>query len=109
MAFRMRGQAALDFLMTYGWAMLIVAVVLSMRIVGILLVSSFIVIPASTALLFCRGFRQAIAFAAAIGVASVVAGLVLAYYLDLAAGGAVVMVLIAVFFAVLVYKQFRPK
>jgi zinc transport system permease protein len=86
-----------------------IAVVLSMRIVGILLVSSFIVIPASTALLFCRGFRQAIAFAAAIGVASVVAGLILAFYFNLAAGGAIVMVLITAFAAVLVYKKFRSE
>jgi zinc transport system permease protein len=86
-----------------------IAVVLSMRIVGILLVSSFIVIPASTALLFCKGFRQAIASAAAIGVVSVVAGLILAFYFDLAAGGAIVLTLIAVFLAVLVYKQFRTK
>jgi len=86
-----------------------IAVVLSMRIVGILLVSSFIVIPASTALLFCRGFRQAIALAAAIGVVSVIAGLAGAYYLDIAAGGAIVMVLVLMFLAALSCKSIFAK
>ena len=86
-----------------------IAVVLSMRIVGILLVSSFIVIPASTALLVCRGFKQAIAVAAAIGVISVIAGLVFAYYFDLAAGGAIVLTLIIIFTFVLIYKNLLRK
>jgi len=86
-----------------------IAVVLSMRIVGILLVSSFIVIPASTALLFCKGFKQAIAVSAAIGVFSVIVGLVGAYYLDIAAGGAIVMALVIMFLVVLGYKSIFSK
>ncbi len=82
-----------------------ITVVLSLRIVGILLVSSFIVIPASTALLFSRGFRQAIAVSALIAVASVILGLVLAYYFDLAAGGAIVLVLVAAFASGLLIKN----
>jgi len=82
-----------------------VTVVLSLRIVGILLVSSFIVIPASTALLVCKGFRQAIAVSAAISVFSVIAGLVLAYYFNIAAGGAIVLVLVALFSGVLLLKN----
>jgi len=84
-----------------------IAVVLSMRIVGILLVSSFIVIPASTALLLCRGFKQAVAVSAAIGISSAVAGLALAYYFNLAAGGAIVLVLVGVFAAALLFRNMR--
>ena len=82
-----------------------IAVVLSMRIVGIMLVSSFIVIPASTALPVCRSFKQSIAASAFIAIASVIAGLVLAYYFDLAAGGAIVLVLVAAFCSMLAYKK----
>jgi zinc transport system permease protein len=82
-----------------------VTIVLSMRIVGILLVSSFIVIPASTALLLCRSFRQTIVTAALIAAASVLAGLLLAYYFDLAAGGAIVLALVGVFSVALLYKK----
>jgi len=82
-----------------------IAVVLSMRIVGILLVSSLMVIPASIALPLSRNFRQAIFGSVAVSVASVALGLVIAYYFDLAAGGAVVLVLVAAFAAMLVYKR----
>lgn len=85
------------------------AVVMSMRIVGILLVSSFIVIPASVALILCRNFRQAILVSAAIGVTSVIAGLFASYYLDIAAGGAIVLALIFMFVIALAYKKFFPK
>ena len=86
-----------------------VAVVLSMQVVGILLVSSFIVIPASIALPLCRSFRQTILASVLISVASVIAGLFLAYYFDLAAGGAIVLVLVAAFAAMLIYKKITVK
>jgi len=84
-----------------------IAVVLSLRIVGILLVSSFIVIPGSISLLFHRSFKQTIETAALIAVFSVVAGLVMAYYLDLAAGGAIVLVLIAMFLVTILYREMK--
>lgn len=86
-----------------------VAVVLSMQVVGILLVSSFIVIPASIALPLCRSFRQSILASVLIAVLSVIAGLLLAYYFDLAAGGAIVLVLVAAFAAMLVCKKLVVK
>ncbi|MDD5337281.1 MAG: metal ABC transporter permease [Candidatus ainarchaeum sp.] len=85
------------------------AVVIAMRIVGILLVSSFIVIPASIALLLCKNFRQAMLVSVAIGISSSILGLFASYYLDLAAGGAIVLVLVALFFAALVYKKLRTE
>jgi len=39
----------------------------------------------------------------------VIVGLFLAYYFDLAAGGAIVLVLVAAFAAMLVYKQIISK
>ncbi|MCX6777556.1 MAG: metal ABC transporter permease [Candidatus Micrarchaeota archaeon] len=86
-----------------------ITVVLSMRIVGILLVSSFLVIPASIALLICRSFRNTIGVAALIGVASVITGLTLAYYFDLATGGAIVLTLVGGFAVVLLYKKLSPR
>ena len=82
-----------------------VAVVLSMRIVGILLVSSFMVIPASIALPLCKSFRQSILASILIAIAAVISGLALAYWFDLAAGGAIVLVLVAAFAAMLLYKK----
>jgi zinc transport system permease protein len=82
-----------------------VVVVISMRIVGILLVSSLIVIPATTALLLFNGFKKTMLGAIAIAVTAVTIGLILAYYFSLAAGGSIVMVLVAMFSAVLLLKR----
>ncbi|MFH2021058.1 MAG: metal ABC transporter permease [archaeon] len=82
-----------------------VIVVLSMRIVGILLVSSLIVIPASTALMLSKSFKQTMAISAIVAIVSVIIGLLAAYYLNLAAGAAIVMVLIALFFVIFVFKK----
>jgi len=84
-----------------------VAVVLSLRIVGILLVSSFIVIPGSISLILHRSFKQTIEIAALIAVVSVSVGLIMAYYLDLAAGGAIVLVLVAMFLLTLLYREMK--
>lgn len=74
-----------------------VVVVISMRIVGILLVSSLMVIPASTALIFKKSFKQTMIMSIIIAFISVITGLIIAYYFDLAAGGAIVMTLISIF------------
>jgi zinc transport system permease protein len=84
-----------------------VAVVVSMRVVGILLVSSFIVLPASTALLLSRGFRDTMVLSAIIAVVGSSAGLIAAFYLDIAAGGAVVMVLVGAFLCAFAYRKMR--
>lgn len=85
------------------------AVVLSIQIVGILLVSSFIAIPAATALPISRSFKQALALSVALSVFSVVFGLSLSYYFNLAAGGAIVLVLVAAFFAMLFFKNIQKQ
>lgn len=72
-------------------------VVVSMRIVGVLLVSAMIVIPTITSQQLARSFRQTLWLGVAFGVAAVVLGLVAAYYLDLAAGGAIVLVSLGLF------------
>ena len=68
-----------------------VVVALGMRIVGVLLVGALLVIPVTASLQVSRGFRTTLLVAVAAGLLSVVAGLVAAFYWDLAAGGAVVL------------------
>jgi zinc transport system permease protein len=74
-----------------------VTVVVSMRIVGILLISALIVIPAVTALRIARSFRHTLGIAIATGVISVLVGLTASFYFDLAAGGAIVASAIGLF------------
>ena len=79
--------------------------VVAMRMVGVLLVSAMIVIPALTGFALGRSFRKATAIAILIALASVVLGLIAAYYLRLAAGGAVVLVALGIFAAVSLAKR----
>lgn len=84
-----------------------VTVVVSMQVVGVLLVSSLIFIPTVTALQFSKGFKQTLMYSVVVSILSVVIGLFLAYYLDLAAGGIVVLLAIAFFVAAFVWKQMK--
>ncbi len=68
-----------------------VTVALSMRIVGALLVGALMVIPVVAATQLARSFRSTIWYAIAIGFVSVWLGLFAAYYLDIPAGGAIVL------------------
>jgi zinc transport system permease protein len=71
--------------------------VVAMRMVGVLLVSAMIVIPTLTGFGLGRSFRQAAVIAILIALASMTLGLIAAYYLRLAAGGAVVLTALIVF------------
>jgi zinc transport system permease protein len=71
--------------------------VVAMRMVGVLLVSAMIVIPALTGFTLGRSFRQATLIAIVMALGSMTVGLIAAYYLRLAAGGAVVLTALLAF------------
>jgi zinc transport system permease protein len=71
--------------------------VVAMRMVGVLLVSAMIVIPTLTGFALGRSFRKATAIAIGMALLSVLLGLIAAYYLRLAAGGAVVLMSLLLF------------
>jgi zinc transport system permease protein len=74
-----------------------VTVVVAMRVVGVLLTGALIVVPAVTALRIGRSFRAAFALAVAASLVAVLAGMAAAFYLDVPAGGAIVLAAIALF------------
>lgn len=80
---------------------------LTMRVVGALLVSSLMVVPVGAALQVARSFRGALALSVGFGVVSVLAGLTLAYVLDLAPGGTVVFTAVVILLLILAYKRLR--
>ncbi|KGR78506.1 metal ABC transporter permease [Ureibacillus manganicus] len=87
--------------------MIVVALVIaaSMRIVGILLVSSLITLPVATAMRFAKGFKETILFSIIFGETAVIIGLVGAFYLNLAPGGTIVVTSIIILFAVISIKK----
>jgi zinc transport system permease protein len=84
-------------------------VVVAMRLVGLLMVSSLIVIPASAAIQLKMPFRQTVLFACGVAVVSVITGLQLSFMYDLAPGGSIVLVTICFFIFTALVARLLPK
>jgi zinc transport system permease protein len=80
-------------------------VTLSMRIVGILLVSSLMIVPVATSLQVAKSFRQATIFSVIFAELSVVLGIIISYYLELASGGTIVLLSVFILFIVIGIKN----
>ena len=91
--------------------MLVVALVIaaSMRIVGILLVSSLITLPVAASMRIAKGFKQTILYSILFGEAAVIIGLASAYYLNLAPGGTIVVTSILILLIVILVKKLLLK
>jgi ABC-type Mn2+/Zn2+ transport system permease subunit len=73
-------------------------VVISIKVVGIVLVSALIVTPAAAAYQLSEDFRRVMALAVLIGVTSAIGGLLLSYALDTASGATIVLLATLFFF-----------
>lgn len=80
-------------------ALAAVTVTVSMRTVGLLLVSALMVVPVATANHLVTGFRRGLFAAMGIGAVAAVAGTVGSYYLDTAPGALIVVIAILLFAA----------
>lgn len=80
-------------------------VVLSVKVVGVLLVSALMILPATAALQIAKGFRSAIFFACCFSLISVLLGITFSFFLDLPAGATIVMVNAVIFSLSLLYKK----
>ncbi|MED1205118.1 metal ABC transporter permease [Heyndrickxia acidicola] len=87
----------------------LVALVISvaMRIVGILLVSALMTLPVAASIRISRGFKQTILFSIIFGEIAVIGGLTSAYELNLAPGGAIVVISILLLFVSMMIKRLR--
>ena len=74
-----------------------VTVAVSMRTVGLLLVSALMVVPVATAQQVTRGFRTTLGAAMLLGLAASVAGVVASFYADTAPGPSIVVLALAGF------------
>jgi ABC-type Mn2+/Zn2+ transport system permease subunit len=84
-----------------------VSIVISMKIVGIILVSALLVIPGATAQLLTRNLYSMIVTSCGAAVISTVLGLFLSYELDVAPGGSIVLTATFLFFIALYFKRRR--
>jgi len=74
-----------------------VTVTIAMRVVGLLLVSALMIIPVATAQQISKSFSGTRILSAAIGAFGAVAGVVTSFYLDLAPGALIVVLVIFLF------------
>lgn len=86
------------------------SVVLAMKLVGIMLISSMLIVPAASALQLARGFKVCIVLAAVQGCSSVIIGIFISILTNLPASATIVMVNLALFAAsFLVRRIVYPK
>jgi len=84
-----------------------ITIIASIRLVGVLLISSLIVIPNITALLLGKGFKKTIFISCAISVFSVVFGIAASYYVNLVPSGTIVLTMVSMFIATIIVKNMR--
>ena len=93
-----------------GFMVLMAATVaLAMKVVGILLVTALLIVPAAAARRFARTPEAMAVFAAAAGVVSVAGGLWAAFAFDVPAGPAIVVAALVLFAASAGATAFRPR
>lgn len=86
-----------------------VTVVLTMKIVGIMLTSALLILPAVTAFQVARGFRNAIIIASAVSLLSVFSGIALSFFLNLPAGASIVIINFLFFIIIFAFRHIRSR
>ena len=86
-----------------------ITIIASIRLVGVLLISSLIVIPNITALMFGKGFKKTMFISCAISVFSVVFGIVASYYSNLAPSGTIVLTMVSTFLVTVIAKNMKTR
>jgi zinc transport system permease protein len=85
------------------------AVISSLRLVGVLLISSLIVIPNITAMMFGKGFKKTALISIIVAVSSVLLGIVVSYITNLAPGGVIVLLTIFILLGTIAAKSILKK
>jgi len=88
-------------------ALVAATVVLSMRVVGLLLMSTLMIVPSAIAQVLARSFRETVALACAVGLVVSVAGTATSFYTGTPSRGTIVLLSIALFLLVTVAVALR--
>jgi zinc transport system permease protein len=98
-----------DFYQLLLYIMLAAALVLGIRVLGVILVSAILIIPVSTARLFSRSFKALTLWTAVIAESVMIGGLLLSYYLNLPSGAVIVLTGSTVFSLTFVVYSLRRR
>lgn len=95
-------------IINYIFAVLVAsAVSMSIRIVGVLVLSSMIAIPVATALQLKKGFRTTLIFSIVFSIIDIMSALFISYYLNVAPGGFTALVSVFVLLIVIAVNKIR--
>ena len=95
-------------LINYIFALLVAAMVaVSIRVVGILVISSLIALPVAAALQLGKGFKVTMLAAMVLSFIAIITGLVTSYWLGAAPGGVTALVSVALLLLIIIYKEIR--
>ena len=86
-------------------SLLSLTVIICVRMVGIILISAFLILPGAIAQLVVQRFRPMVAVSVLTGVLSTLLGLAVSWYTDWPTGAAVVIIQFAVFIVVFVVRR----
>ncbi|MGA3406765.1 MAG: metal ABC transporter permease [Candidatus Bathyarchaeia archaeon] len=84
-----------------------IAIIVSIPIVGVLLISALLVLPAVTSVQLSNSLRQTVILSPVFGLLSVVLGLLASIILDTASGATIVLVGLAIFLLALFVKRIK--
>lgn len=95
-----------SFLLNTIFLMIVATVVaIGMKVIGIILISAFLVLPANTARLLAKNFSQMQWYALCVGVLGSTVGLFFSYYLNIPSGASIVLVMSSMLIGAFLYKQ----
>ncbi len=84
-----------------------VTVVVSLKLVGIVLIAAFLVIPAASARLLSKSFSRMTVISISVGMLSAIGGLWISYYLDVPSGATIILLQAVVFLLAIVSHSIR--
>lgn len=90
-------------------SLIALTVVISIKVVGVVLVSALLVTPAAAAYQLTENFRRMMALSVVVGVSSSVGGLLLSYGLNTASGATIVLLATLIFFAAALFSPRRRR
>ena len=86
-------------------ALVALAVMVSIRWIGVLMINSLLILPAAAARNVAKNARHYVLLSVGIAIICGTAGLILSFYLDTSAGASIVILLTAVYFATVPFRR----
>ncbi|SUY47876.1 high-affinity Zinc uptake system membrane protein ZnuB [Clostridium putrefaciens] len=95
-------------LVNYIFTLIVAATIsISIRILGVLVISSMIVVPVATAMQLKKGFKSTLIYSILFGFIDIFAGFFISYKLDTATGGTIALTSVVVLTIILLINKYR--